>query len=234
MLELERLNAFYGKNHVLRDVSLTVKAGEVVALIGGNAAGKTTTLRSAIGLKDLRSGSVRLDGVEVGQAAARERVHRGIVLVPEGRQVFVRFSVAENLMMGGYHRSDRDRMQPDIERMYAMFPRLGERRQQRAGSLSGGEQQMLALARGLMAKPRCLLLDEPTLGLAPIIVDEIAAAVQRLAKEGMAVLLAEQNAAMALGCCHRGYVLESGRISLEGPGEELQRSETVAKLYLGP
>jgi len=233
MIEFDAVNVHYGKNHVLKGVSLAVKAGEIVALIGANAAGKTTTLRTALGLKAATSGTLRFDGTDITQLSTVQRVHRGLVLVPEGRQVFVKFTVAENLMMGGYLRPDRDRMRSDLDRVYHMFPRLAERRGQRAGSMSGGEQQMLAIARGLMGKPRCLVLDEPSLGLAPIVLEEIARTVRRLAEEGMTVLLAEQNAAMALGCARRAYVLESGRIVLEGEARELERSETVRKLYLG-
>ena len=232
MIEFDRVNVHYGKNHVLKDLSLTVRAGEVVALIGANAAGKTTTLRAALGLKDLSSGALRFDGADITRAATPERVQRGLVLVPEGRQVFVKFTVGENLLMGGYHRRDRDRMGTDLDRVYELFPRLRERRKQRAGSMSGGEQQMLAIARGLMARPRCLVLDEPTLGLAPIVVEEIAATVRHLSGDGITVLLAEQNAAMALGCSSRAYVLDSGRIVLEGAADELERSQTVRKLYL--
>jgi branched-chain amino acid transport system ATP-binding protein len=232
MIEFERINVRYGKNRVLKDVSLSVRAGEVVALIGANAAGKTTTLRAALGLKELTSGAVRFDGTDLSRAATPERVRRGLVLVPEGRQVFVKFTVSENLLMGGYHRSDRNSMREDLDRIYGLFPQLAGRRRQRAGSMSGGEQQMLAIARGLMARPRCLLLDEPTLGLAPKIVQEIATTVRRLADSGMTVLLAEQNAAMALGCAGRAYVLDSGNVVLEGAADELQRSETVKKLYL--
>jgi branched-chain amino acid transport system ATP-binding protein len=233
MLRFESVSVHYGKNRVLADVTLAVNAGEVVALVGANAAGKTTTLRTALGLKAPSAGRVRFDGEDITRAATPERVRRRLVLVPEGRQVFVKFTVAENLLMGGYRRADRGAMQPDIERLYGMFPRLAERRRQLAGSLSGGEQQMLAIARGLMAQPRCLLLDEPTLGLAPILVEEIAATVRRLAAEGMTILLAEQNASMALACAHRAYVLESGRISLEGDAATLEASETVRRLYLG-
>ncbi len=233
MLELDRVNVHYGKNHVLRDVTLSVGAGEIVALIGANAAGKTTTLRATLGLKAPSSGEIRFDGAPITRASPPERVRRRLVLVPEGRQVFVKLTVAENLLMGAYSRADRDRLEPDLERVYKLFPRLAERKRQLAGSMSGGEQQMLAIARGLMAQPRCLLLDEPTLGLAPIIVDEIARIVRRLAGEGMTVLLAEQNAAMALSCASRAYVLESGRVSLEGNARELESSPAVQKLYLG-
>jgi len=233
MLQFESINVHYGKNRVLRDVTLSVGGGEIVALVGANAAGKTTTLRTALGLKAPSSGKVRFDGEDITRASTPERVRRRLVLVPEGRQVFVKFTVGENLLMGGYRRSDRDAMQADFDRVYALFPRLAERRHQLAGSLSGGEQQMLAIARGLMAKPRCLLLDEPSLGLAPILVEEIAATVRQLAAEGMTLLLAEQNAVMALSCANRAYVLESGRISLEGKAADLQQSETVRRLYLG-
>lgn len=233
MLEFEGVNVHYGKNHVLKDVSLAVRAGEVVTLVGANAAGKTTTLRTALGLKAPSSGRIRFDGEDITRTSTPERVRRRLVLVPEGRQVFVKFTVAENLLMGGYRRADRGRMHADFERVYALFPRLAERRRQLAGSLSGGEQQILAIGRGLMAQPRCLLLDEPTLGLAPIIVEEIARTVSRLAAEGVTILLAEQNAAMALACAHRAYVLESGRLSLEGPASELQESAAVRRLYLG-
>lgn len=233
MLQFEAVTVHYGKNRVLKDVSLAVGAGEVVALVGANAAGKTTSLRTALGLKAPSAGRVRFDGEDITRLATPERVRRRLVLVPEGRQVFVKFTVAENLLMGGYRRRDRGALAADFDRLYGLFPRLAERRRQLAGSLSGGEQQMLAIARGLMAQPRCLLLDEPTLGLAPILVEEIARTVRRLAAEGMTVLLAEQNAAMALGCAQRAYVLESGRISLEGPAAALKESETVRRLYLG-
>jgi branched-chain amino acid transport system ATP-binding protein len=233
MLELDRINVHYGKNHVLRDVSIRVGEGEVVSLIGSNAAGKTTTLRAVLGLKDSTSGTLRLAGEDITKLPTHARVHRGLVLVPEGRQVFVKFTVYENLLMGAYHRTDRDRAQKEIDLAFDMFPRLRERRAQKAGSMSGGEQQMLAIARGLMAKPKCLLLDEPTLGLAPIIVEEIAATVRRLAASGMTVLLAEQNAAMALACAGRAYVLESGNISLEGGAEELKQTDAIKSLYLG-
>jgi branched-chain amino acid transport system ATP-binding protein len=234
MLEFESLNVYYGKSHVLRDLSLKVLGGEVVSLIGANAAGKTTTLRTALGLKEVASGSVRFFDANVNGLSTPERVQRGLVLVPEGRQVFTKFTVIENLLMGAYHRPDRNAAGKDMDEVFALFPRLAERRLQKAGSMSGGEQQMLAIGRGLMAKPKCLLLDEPTLGLAPIIVEEIARIIATLAAGGMTILLAEQNAAMALSCSSRAYVLESGAISVEGTTEALRHTDAIRDLFLGP
>lgn len=233
MLELKAVNAHYGKNQVVRSVDLKVGAGEVVALIGPNAAGKSTTMRLIAGLKRATSGSIRLDGGEIESLSTPKRVGLGIALVPEGRQVFAQSTVLENLTMGAYHRPDRNDIQHDIQAMFVMFPRLGERRHQRAGSMSGGEQQMVAIARGLMAKPKCLLLDEPTLGLAPVIVDEISLTIARLARDGMTILLAEQNAAMALGVATRAYVLSAGAISAEGTPEQLKTSPVIEQLYFG-
>ena len=233
MLELERINVRYGKNHVLKEVSLRVSAGEVVSLIGSNAAGKTTTLRTILGLKEAASGTVRFAGEDITSLSTHERVHRGLVLVPEGRQVFVKFTVVENLLMGAYHRADRNDAGKELDYVFGLFPRLHERRDQKAGSMSGGEQQMLAIARGLMAKPKCLLLDEPTLGLAPIIVEEIESTVSRLAAGGMTILLAEQNVAMALDCASRAYVLESGNLSIEGKSDDLRQTDAIKSLYLG-
>ena len=233
MLELSAISAHYAKNQVLRSVDLSVAAGEVVALIGANAAGKSTTMRLIAGLKRATSGSIRLDGIEIESMSTPRRVGLGIALVPEGRQVFAQSTVLENLTMGAYHRPDRNDIQRDIDAMFAMFPRLGERRHQRAGSMSGGEQQMVALARGLMAKPKCLLLDEPTLGLAPVIVDEISLTIAELARKGMTILLAEQNAAMALEVASRAYVLAAGAISAEGTPEQLKGSPVVEQLYFG-
>lgn len=233
MLDVSGIDVWYGKNHVLRDVSFKVGEGEVVALVGSNAAGKTTTMRSLMGLKELRSGTVRLAGADLSQADTVRRVRSGLVLVPEGRQVFPKFSVADNLAMGAYHRAERDNIRDEVESVFELFPRLRERRAQKAGSMSGGEQQMLALARGLLAKPRFLLLDEPVLGLAPLIIVEIEHIVRKLAARGIGVLLAEQNAAMALRLASRAYVLESGRISASGSSEELQQNETVRRMYLG-
>jgi branched-chain amino acid transport system ATP-binding protein len=233
MLSLEGLNVHYGKIHVLRDVALRVDAGEVVGLVGPNAAGKTTTLRTVIGLKSRTSGTIRLADQPIEGLSTPERVRLGAVLVPEGRQVFTRYTVRENLVMGAYHRADRNRIEPDIEEIYSLFPRLSERRSQRAGLMSGGEQQMLAIGRGLMSKPRLLMLDEPTLGLAPIMVEEIERIVQALAARGMTILISEQNAAMALRVAHRAYVLSAGRISLDGTPEELARAPDIQRLFMG-
>jgi branched-chain amino acid transport system ATP-binding protein len=233
MLELAQLDVHYAKNHVLKGVTLRVNDGEVVALVGANAAGKTTTLRTIMGLKAPTGGSIVFRGAEINRVATHERVQRGIALVPEGRQIFPKFSVGENLLMGAYHRHDRDRLDVDFESLFSMFPRLAERRSQRAASMSGGEQQMLAIARGLIAQPKCLLLDEPTLGLAPLIVEEIIRIVRELAAKGITVLLAEQNAAMALAVADRAYVLETGRVSLEGTGAELANDEAIRQNYLG-
>jgi branched-chain amino acid transport system ATP-binding protein len=233
MLALEGVNVHYGKIHVLRDVSLRVGDGEVVGLVGPNAAGKTATLRAVIGLKACTSGTISLADRPIGGLSTPERVHLGAVLVPEGRQVFTRYTVRENLVMGAYHRADRGRIEPDIDEVYTLFPRLSERRAQRAGLMSGGEQQMLAIGRGLMAKPRLLMLDEPTLGLAPIMVEEIERIVQALAARGMTILIAEQNAAMALRVAHRAYVLSAGRISLAGTPDELARAPDIQRLFMG-
>ena len=233
MLELRHISVRYGKRPVLREVSLSVGAGEVVSLVGANAAGKTTTLRTIMGLKEPSGGTIDFDGEDITRLSTVERVRRGLALSPEGRKIFPKFTVEENLLMGGYHRSDRNRLQNDIARVCEMFPRLAERRHQKAGSMSGGEQQMLAIGRALISRPRCLLLDEPTLGLAPIIVGEIDRIVRQLAEDGMTILLAEQNAAMALGVADRAYVIESGRISLEGEAALLKQTAEVRKLYLG-
>ena len=233
MLELSGVNVHYGKIHVLRDVTLRVETGEVAALIGPNAAGKTTTLRALVGLKDCTSGVIRFGTQPIQRLPTSDRIRLGITLVPEGRQVFPKFSVIENLRMGAFQRADRDRLDADFETVFAIFPKLAERRHQKAGLMSGGEQQMLAIARGLMARPRLLLLDEPTLGLAPIIVEEIELAIGRLASRGMTILLAEQNAAMVMRVAHRVYVLKSGRISLEGTPADLAKSPEIQRLYLG-
>ncbi|MFI4887550.1 MAG: ABC transporter ATP-binding protein [Burkholderiales bacterium] len=233
MLEVSGVDVHYAKNHVLKSVALAVRKGEVVSLVGANAAGKTTTLRTIMGLKAPTAGTIVFEGAKLNDVPTGERVHRGIVLVPEGRQIFPKFTVTENLLMGAYHRRDRNDLAGDFDTLLGMFPRLAERRSQAAGSMSGGEQQMLAIARGLIAQPKCLLLDEPTLGLAPIIVQEIIRIIRKLANDGMTILLAEQNAAMALGVADRAYVLETGRVSLEGTGAALAGDEAVRRNYLG-
>ncbi len=233
MLELSVVDVHYAKNHVLKGVSIAVREGEVVALVGANAAGKTTTLRSIMGLKALTAGTVAFRGERLAGVPTHRRVGLGLVLVPEGRQIFPKFSVVENLRMGAYHRRDRNDLDADFKSLFDMFPRLAERQTQKAGSMSGGEQQMLAIARGLIAQPKCLLLDEPTLGLAPIIVGEISRIIRTLAAQGMTILLAEQNAAMALSVADRAYVLETGRVALEGTGTQLAGDAAVRANYLG-
>jgi branched-chain amino acid transport system ATP-binding protein len=233
MLEVKGLDVHYAKIHVVRGLALRVDAGEVVALVGPNAAGKTTTMRSVIGLKAQTRGEITFDGKRIDGLTTPERVRLGLVLVPEGRQVFPKYTVDENLMMGAYHRDDRNRIAGDLDEVFELFPRLAERRKQKAGLMSGGEQQMLAIGRGMMAKPRALMLDEPTLGLAPIIVEEIERIIGVLASRGMTILIAEQNAAMALRAASRLYVLTSGRISLEGTPAELMESPEIRRLYLG-
>src|SRR6266545_4197154 len=233
MLELDRVNCHYAKVHVLHDVSLEVKRGEIVCLIGPNAAGKTTTLRVIAWLKPPSSGRIRYLGEDITRLLPFERVARGLVLVPEGRQIFPKFTVLDNLRMGAYQRRDRAHLDGDLETVYGLFPRLRERLGQRAGSLSGGEQQMLAIGRGLMARPRCLLLDEPSLGLAPIIIAEIARTIRALAARGLTIMLVEQNAAMALELADRAYLLESGHVSLHGSAADVQKTDVVRKLYLG-
>jgi branched-chain amino acid transport system ATP-binding protein len=221
MLDVTSIRAFYGKQEAVRGISIVVRAGEIVALIGPNSAGKTTTLRSLVGLKKITEGRIVLNGTDLSNAPVARRVAAGLTLVPEGRQIFPRFTVHENLLMGGFHRADRRNLRRDIDEIYAIFPRLKERETQAAGSMSGGEQQMLAIGRGLMAKPAVMLLDEPTLGLAPIVVDELKRAIRNLAATGKGILLAEQNDAMALECSDRGYVLEAGVVVDEGASSVL-------------
>lgn len=233
MLELKNLNVSYGKQKVLRDVNLSLQEGEVVALIGSNAAGKSTTLRTIVGLKKADSGTIGFGGADISALPTVERVQSGLVLVPEGRQIFPRLTVNENLLMGAYHRADRNDLDSDLERIFTMFPRLKERRVQRAGSMSGGEQQMLAIGRGLMSRPKVMLLDEPTLGLAPIIIEELGSTIRNLAQAGLAILLAEQNAMMALGCADRAYILQSGSIVMKGDAQQLSETPEVKQMYLG-
>ena len=232
MLEVRDLHVYYGEIHALKGVSFSVAEGEIVTLLGNNGAGKTTTLRALSGLLAPRTGDVRLDQTSLLSIAPHDIVQKGITHVPEGRRIFNRLSVTENLEMGAYTRSDRGIGQ-DMERVFTVFPRLKERRVQVAGTLSGGEQQMLAIGRALMAKPRLLLLDEPSMGLAPVLVEQIFETVLTINKQGVTILLVEQNAAMALSIAGRGYVLETGRIALEGGAAELADNPEVRRAYLG-
>jgi branched-chain amino acid transport system ATP-binding protein len=232
MLDVSNLCVSYGKQKVLTELAFSLEKGDVVTLIGPNAAGKSTTLRTLAGLKKPDRGSIQLAGKDITASATVDRVKAGLVLVPEGRQIFTRLSVQDNLIIGAYHRPDRDHVEDDLERVFSMFPRLRERRDQRAGSMSGGEQQMLAIGRGLMARPALMLLDEPTLGLAPIIIEELGRIVRNLARDGLTILLAEQNAVMALGCADRAYVLQSGRIVTSGSAKELSETTEVKQMYL--
>ncbi len=233
MLEIKDLHTYYGNIHALKGISLTVEQGEIVSLIGGNGAGKTTTLRTICGLQKPRQGIVELEGEDLVAYKAHEIVNKGVAMVPEGRGIFARLSVLENLDMGAYTRNDKKKIEDDRERVFSIFPRLEERRKQIAGTLSGGEQQMLAIGRALMARPRLLLLDEPSMGLAPILVEGIFETIKSINQEGTTVLLVEQNALMALSIANRGYVLQTGKIVLQDTAENLQQNETVQKAYLG-
>jgi branched-chain amino acid transport system ATP-binding protein len=233
MLEVQDIHAYYGNIHALKGVSLTVEEGEVVTLIGGNGAGKTTTLRTICGLLNPRDGQVFFEGKEISTMPAHELVPLGIAMVPEGRGIFAKLTVAENLEMGAYHRSDKAAIKQDLEQAYELFPRLDERRKQIAGTMSGGEQQMLAMARAMMSRPRLLLLDEPSMGLAPVLVESIFDTVENINKQGTTILLVEQNAHMALQVADRGYVIQTGEIVLSDSAQVLQRDPTVQKAYLG-
>lgn len=233
LLAVNDIHTYYGHIYALKGVSLTVEEGEVVTLIGSNGAGKTTTLKTISGLLHPRQGTVYLQGEKINGMAPHLIVTKGIGQSPEGRQIFTRLTVIENLEMGAYSRNDKDGIQKDLEHVFQLFPRLAERRSQAGGTLSGGEQQMLAMGRALMTRPRILLLDEPSMGLAPVLVDTIFDIIKALNKEGVTILLVEQNATRALSVANRGYVLETGRIILEGNAQELARNEEVRKAYLG-
>ena len=232
-LEVSGLEVAYGKITALRGISLTVARGEIVTLIGANGAGKSTTVRTLAGVMRPVAGRVVFDGEETTGRPAESIVRRGLCLAPEGRRLFPRMSVHENLLMGAYTRRDRDGISADVERSFQLFPRLKERTDQLAGTLSGGEQQMLAIGRALMARPKLLMLDEPSLGLAPILVETIFSIIREINSQGTTVLLVEQNANKALEVAHRGYVLETGVIVQTGTGKELLASEEVRKAYLG-
>ena len=233
LLSVENLKVSYGGIQALKGISLEVAQGELVALIGSNGAGKTTALKTLAGLLQPVAGKIHYAGKPVNKIPAHQRVRDGLALVPEGRGVFARLSVEENLQMGAYARNDAAQIAADLERMYALFPRLAERRAQLAGTLSGGEQQMVAMARALMSRPKLLMLDEPSMGLAPMMVEKIFTTIRDISAQGVSILLVEQNAKLALEAAQRGYVLESGLVTLSGASGELLGSDAVQRAYLG-
>jgi branched-chain amino acid transport system ATP-binding protein len=233
VLKVEDVHTFYGSIEALKGISLEVHEGEIVTLIGANGAGKSTTLRSINGLNHPREGKIFFQGTDVTSMPPHQIVKRGISQSPEGRKLFPRMTVIENLEMGAFQRTDRGGIREDMDRVFSLFPRLAERRTQKAGTMSGGEQQMLAIGRALMARPKLLLLDEPSMGLAPIFVEKIFEIVQEINQQGTPILLVEQNALMALDTAHRGYVLETGKIALADDAKALRQNEQVRKTYLG-
>ncbi len=233
MLEVQDIHAYYGNIQALDGISLTVEEGEIVTLIGANGAGKTSTLRTISGLLPPRKGKITLEGEDLLKYKAHEIVYKRVAMVPEGRGIFARLTVAENLDMGAFSRDDKDGIEEDRERVYELFPRMKERITQVAGTLSGGEQQMLATGRALMTHPRLLLMDEPSMGLAPVLVESIFETIQEINKEGTTILLVEQNATMALSVADRGYVVQTGEIVLHDTAANLQQNEMVQKAYLG-
>jgi branched-chain amino acid transport system ATP-binding protein len=233
VLRVDDLHVYYGAIHALKGVSLRVGTGEIVTLIGANGAGKSTTLRAINGLNRPRQGSIHFEGRDITTSPPHQIVAGGIAQSPEGRRLFPRMSVTENLEMGAFQRTDKENFQADMDRVFELFPRLYERRMQKAGTMSGGEQQMCAIGRALMARPKLLLLDEPSMGLAPIFVEKIFEIVVEINSQGTPVLLVEQNALMALDTAHRGYVMETGRITIEGRASDLKNNEAVQKAYLG-
>lgn len=233
MLEVKNLSVSYGAIEAVKDISFTVNAGEIVSLIGANGAGKTTTLHTITGLVPAKSGSVMYNGVDLLKTHNNKIVTLGMVHIPEGRHVFTRMSVEENLEMGAFSLKDQSDLKKDLDMVYGLFPRLKERRNQKAGTLSGGEQQMLAMGRALMSHPKTILMDEPSMGLSPKLVKEIFSIIRKLHEQGITILLVEQNAKMALSIADRAYVLETGRITMEGDAKELLNNEQVRKAYLG-
>jgi branched-chain amino acid transport system ATP-binding protein len=233
LLELDNVHTYYGNIHALKGISVTVDKGEVVTLIGSNGAGKTTTLKTISGVLRPKEGTITLDGRRIDRVPAHDIVGTGICQAPEGRRIFPRLTTLENLEMGAFHRNDKTGIQEDIERVFGLFPRLKERRTQKGGTLSGGEQQMLAIGRALMSRPSILLLDEPSMGLSPVLVEAIFNIIQDIHEQGTTILLVEQNALMALLVASRGYVLQSGRIVLHDSAENLNENEMVRKAYLG-
>jgi len=233
ILQLEGIHTYYGSIHALKGITIDVGEGEIVTLLGANGAGKSTTLRSINGLNHPRRGSIRFQGADITHAAPHTIVSRGVAQSPEGRRLFPRMTVLENLEMGAFQRTDRSNFKEDIDRVYSLFPRLAERKTQKAGTLSGGEQQMVAIGRALMARPKLLMLDEPSMGLAPIFVEKIFEIVVEINKQGTPILLVEQNALMALEVANRGYVLETGKVALADDAKSLRSNEEVRKTYLG-
>ena len=233
MLEVKNLSVSYGAIEAVKDISFTVNAGEIVSLIGANGAGKTTTLHTITGLVPAKSGSITYDGHDLLKTHANKIVTLGMAHIPEGRHVFTRMSVEENLEMGAFSLKDQSDLKKDLDMVYGLFPRLKERRNQKAGTLSGGEQQMLAMGRALMSHPKTILMDEPSMGLSPKLVKEIFSIIRKLHEQGITILLVEQNAKMALSIADRAYVLETGRITMEGDAKELLNNEQVRKAYLG-
>jgi branched-chain amino acid transport system ATP-binding protein len=233
LLEIEDMHSYYGHIHALQGISLTVEEGEVVTLIGSNGAGKTTTLRSIHGILPPKEGRIIFDGEEIQGTPAHELIGRGIAQSPEGRRIFFRMTVLENLEMGAYHRDDRSEIRQDMDRVFELFPRLKERTKQEAGTMSGGEQQMLAIGRALMSHPRLLLLDEPSMGLAPVLVERIFQTIREINEQGTTILLVEQNANVALEIATRGYVLETGKVVSSASAEELRKDPKVREAYLG-
>jgi branched-chain amino acid transport system ATP-binding protein len=233
ILELDGVHTYYGSIHALKGITIDVEEGEIVTLLGANGAGKSTTLRSINGLNHPRRGSIKFKGDEITHAPPHSIVARGVAQSPEGRRLFPRMSVLENLEMGAFQRTDRANFKEDIDRVYSLFPRLAERRTQKAGTLSGGEQQMVAIGRALMARPKLLMLDEPSMGLAPIFVEKIFEIIVEINKQGTPILLVEQNALMALEVAKRGYVLETGKVALADDAKSLRNNEEVRKTYLG-
>jgi branched-chain amino acid transport system ATP-binding protein len=233
ILSLEDVHTYYGTIHALKGVSLDVREGEIVTLIGANGAGKSTTLRSINGLNHPREGRIRFQGRDITDESPHDVVKMGISQSPEGRRLFPRMSVSENLEMGAFQRTDRQNLREDVDRVYSLFPRLAERKNQKAGTLSGGEQQMCAIGRALMARPKLLMLDEPSMGLAPIFVEKIFEIVREINEQGTPILLVEQNALMALETADRGYVMETGTIALADDAKALRENEQVRKTYLG-
>lgn len=233
LLKVADIHTYYGNIHALKGISLSVEEGEIVTMLGANGAGKTTTLRTICGLLKPRNGVIQFEGEDLIDQSAHEIVAKGIAMIPEGRGIFSRLSVSENLDLGAYMRRNRGEIQKDLERVYNLFPRLKERRNQTAGTLSGGEQQMLATGRALMARPKLVLMDEPSMGLAPILVETIFDTIVDINREGTTILLVEQNAQMALQIAHRGYVLQTGEIVLSDNAQALRQNEMVQKAYLG-